>query len=260
MKKVLLLFAVCCMGVSSLNAQSDYKKWLKSEKKDATYTRKEIKKAAKEYAELIYEDAKEVFKERDNFADKSVKKKEKFMMDEFAGEVLEYRDQRYKVADNLPSLEDQVEADVRSKWSFDADLFPTNISGEAKCVAKTYELATNKAYDMARENLANEIMHEITMQFARKDFVKRFGVVKAQEMVQAILDTKTGLLELISDVQKVLEIYNSKNLVSSEVFVRIYYSGIQAKADFKAALKDLLKNDSSLYNEMTYFLDTAKEK
>ena len=61
-------------------------------------------------------------------------------------------------------------------------------------------------------------------------------------------------------VQKVLEIYNSKNLVSSEVFVRIYYSGIQAKADFKAALKDLLKNDSSLYNEMTYFLDTAKEK
>ena len=75
MKKVLLLFTVCCMGVSSLNAQSDYKKWLKSEKKDATYTRKEIKKAAKEYAELIYEDAKEVFKERDNFADKSVKKK-----------------------------------------------------------------------------------------------------------------------------------------------------------------------------------------
>ncbi|MBQ9231232.1 MAG: hypothetical protein IJ190_08645 [Prevotella sp.] len=260
MKKALLLLALCCIGWSNVNAQSEYKKWLKSEKKDATYTRKEVKKAAKEYAELIYEDAKEVFKQRENFASKSIKKKEKFMMDEFASEVLGYRDQRYKVNDNLPSLENQVEADVRAKWSYDTDLFPTNISGEAKCVAKTYELSTSKAYDMARENLANEIVHEITLQFAKKDFVKRFGLVKAQEMVQAILDTKSGIQENIGDVQKVLEIYNSKNLVSAEVFVRIYYSGIQAKADFKAALRDVLKNDASLYNEMTYFLDTAKVK
>jgi hypothetical protein len=134
------------------------------------------------------------------------------------------------------------------------------ISGEAKCVAKTYELATSKAYDMARENLANEIIHEITMQFAKKDFVKRFGYVKAQEMVQAILDSKNGIFERLGDVQKGLELYNSKNLVSQEVFVRIYYSSIQAKEDFKMALKDLLKNDDSLYNEMTYFLESAKAK
>jgi hypothetical protein len=46
MKKLLLL-AVCCMGLSNMNAQSVYKKWVKSEKNDATYTRKEVKKAAK---------------------------------------------------------------------------------------------------------------------------------------------------------------------------------------------------------------------
>ena len=180
MKKLLLL-TVCCISLGSANAQSRYKDWVKSEKKDATYTRKEVKKAAKEYAELIYEDAKQVFKEREDYAKKSLKKKEKFKMDEYAGQVMEYRAQRYKVQDDLPSLENQIKNDIDAKWSFDEDLFPNMVSGEAKCVAKTYELATNKAYDMARENLANEIIHEITMQFAKKDFVKRFGYVKAQE-------------------------------------------------------------------------------
>jgi hypothetical protein len=176
-------------------------------------------------------------------------------MDWFASQVMKYRSQRYKVGDNLPKLGDQVETDIRTKWSFDGNQFPINVSGEAKCVAKTYDMAINKAYDMARENLANEIVHEITLQYVKKDFVKRFGLVRAQEIVQAILDSKNGILERIDDVQKVLEIYNSKNQVSSEVFVRIYYNGIQAKEDFKMALKDVLRNDDSLYNEMTYFLD-----
>ena len=73
MKKLLLL-TVCCISLGSANAQSRYKDWVKSEKKDATYTRKEVKKAAKEYAELIYEDAKQVFKEREDYAKKSLKK------------------------------------------------------------------------------------------------------------------------------------------------------------------------------------------
>jgi hypothetical protein len=260
MKKLLLL-AVCCIGLSNANAQSGFtKKLAKADKKDTSFTMKEVKKAAKEYAEMISEDAKEVFKVRKDFEEKSLKKKEKFMMEEFEVEVIQRRTDRYKVADNLPSLENQIETDVRTKWSFDEDLFPTYISGEAKCLAKTYELATSKAYDMARENLANEIVHEITLQFVKKDFVKRFGYVKAQEMVQAILDSKNGIQERISDVMKVIELYNSKNTVSSEVFVRIYYNGIQAKEDFKMALKDLLKNDDSLYNEMTYFLESAKAK
>lgn len=259
MKKVLLL-TVCFIGLSSVNAQTVYKKWVKSEKNDATYTRKEVKKAAKEYAELIYEDAKDIFKSREDFASKSLKKKEKFMMDWFASQVMEYRSQRFKVGDDQPKLEDQVETDIRTKWSFDDDLFPTNVPGEAKCVAKTYEMATRKAYEMARENLANEIVHEITLQFVKKDFVKRFGLVRAQEIVQSILDTKSGILERIGDVQKAIEIYNSKNQVSSEVFVRIYYNGIQAKEDYKMALKDVLRNDESLFNEMTYFLDTQKAK
>lgn len=259
MKKLLLL-TLCCISLGSANAQSRYKDWVKSEKKDATYTRKEVKKAAKEYAELIYEDAKQVFKEREDYAKKSLKKKEKFKMDEYAGQVMEYRAQRYKVQDDLPSLENQIKNDIDAKWSFDEDLFPNMVSGEAKCVAKTYELATNKAYDMARENLANEIIHEITMQFAKKDFVKRFGYVKAQEMVQAILDTKNGILDRLGDAQKGLELYNSKNLVSQEVFVRIYYSSIQAREDFRASLKDVLKNDPTLYNEMTYFMDSVKGK
>ena len=248
------------MSLCNVHAQSEFKRLLESEKRDATYSRKEVKKAAKEYADLIYEDAKEVFKKREDFTDKSPKKKEKFLMDECATLFLEYRDQRYKVNDNLPSLEEQVETDVRSQWSYDKDLFPSNIPGKAKCVAKTYELAVNKAYGMARENLANEIVHEITLQFAKKDFVKRFGLVKAQEMVQAILDTKTGIQERLGDVLKAVEIYNSKNLVSAEVSVKIYYNGIQGKEDFKNALRDVLKNDPSLYNEMTYFLDSAKSK
>jgi hypothetical protein len=98
------------------------------------------------------------------------------------------------------------------------------------------------------------------MQFAKKDFVKRFGYVKAQEMVQAILDSKNGIFERLGDVQKGLELYNSKHLVSQEVFVRIYYSSIQAKEDFRASLKEVLKNDSTLYNEMTYFMDSVKGK
>ena len=51
MKKILLL-AVSCFCVSVVNAQSEYKKWVESEKKESTYTSKEIKKAAKEFAPL----------------------------------------------------------------------------------------------------------------------------------------------------------------------------------------------------------------
>jgi len=261
MKKFLLL-VLGCIVLGNAHAQSEYKRWMESEKKDATYTTKEIKKAAKEYTELIYEEAKRenVFKTREDFVDKSLKKKENFLLDEYAKQVQQYRLQRYKVAENLPSLESQVKTDVRTEWSFDADLFPTHIPGEAKSLAKTYELASSKAYTMARENLANEIVHEIMLQFIKKDFVKHFGPVKAQEMVQAILDTKSGIQERLGDVEKVLEVYNSKNTVSAEVKVRIYYSGIQGKEDFKTSLYDVLKNDKSLYNEMVYFLDTVKSK
>ena len=182
------------------------------------------------------------------------------IMDEYARRVQDFRMRRFKVADNLPNLESQVKADVRAEYSYEEDLFPTNVPGEAKSLAKTYELAINKAYDMARENLANEIVHEIMLQFIHKDFVKHFGAVKGQEMVQAILDSKGGILDRIGDMEKVLELYNSKNTTSSEVIVKVYYNGIQAKEDFKMALKEVLKNDETLYNEMTYFLDTVKAK
>ncbi|MBO4718680.1 MAG: hypothetical protein J5658_02295 [Prevotella sp.] len=261
MKKLLLL-AVCCIVLSNVNAQSEYKKWMQSEQKESTYSTKEIKKAAKEYTDIIYEEAKsgKIMEKRKDFLDKKLKKREDFILDEYARRVQDLRMKRYKVADNLPSLESQVKSDVRAEYAYETDLFPTNIPGEAKSLAKTYEQASNKAYDMARENLANEIVHEIMLQFIHKDFVKRFGSVKGQEMVQAILDTKSGILERIGDVEKVVELYNSKNTISSEVIVKVYYNGIQAKEDFKKALKDVLKNDETLYNEMTYFLDTVKAK
>lgn len=261
MKKLLLL-AVSCFILSNVNAQSEYKRWMKSELKESTYTTKEIKKAAKEYMEMIYDEAKngKVMDKRKDFLDKKLKKREGFLQDAYAIRVQDYKIKRYKVADNLPSLEDQVKADVRAEYSYEPDLFPTYIPGEAKSLSKTYALATNKAYDMARENIANEIIHEIMLQFINKDFVKRFGAVKGQEMVQAILDSKAGILNRLGDYEKVLELYNSKNTVSSEVIVKVYYNGIQAKEDFKAALKEVLKNDEKLYNEMTYFLDTAKGK
>ena len=261
MKKLLLL-AVGCFTLSSVNAQSEYKNWIKSEQRESTYSTKEIKKAAKEYTDIIYQEAKDgkIMEKRKDFLNKKLKKREDFILDEYARRVQDYRMKRYKVADNLPSLETQVKADVRAEYAYEPDLFPTNIPGEAKSLAKTYELATSKAYDMARENLANEIVHEIMLQFIHKDFVKRFGAVKGQEMVQAILDSKGGILERLGDYQKGLELYNSKNTISSEVIVKVYYNGIQAKEDFKRALKDVLKNDDTLYNEMTYFLDTAQGK
>lgn len=260
--KNLIFLTLCCFCLSNANAQSTYKRFMESERNESTVSSKEMKKAAKEYTDLIYEEAKRdnVFKKREDFLDKSLKKKENFLLDEYAIQIQQYRLQRYKVADDLPNLESQIKNDVATKWSFDSDLFPTNISGEAKSLAKTYDMASSKAYDMARENLANEIVHEIMLQFIRKDFVKRFGAVKGQEMVQAILDSKSGISERLGDVEKVLELYNSKNTTSSEVFVRVYYNGNQAKEDFKMALKDVLKNDDTLYNEMTYFLDTVKAK
>ena len=261
MKKLLLL-VLSCFTLSNVNAQSDYKRFMESEKKGSSYSTKEIKKAAKEYTELIYEEAKngKVMEFRKSFLEKKLKKKENFILDEYARRVQDFRMRRFKVADNLPNLESQVKADVRAEYSYEEDLFPTNVPGEAKSLAKTYELATNKAYDMARENLANEIVHEIMLQFIHKDFVKHFGAVKGQEMVQAILDSKGGILDRIGDMEKVLELYNSKNTTSSEVIVKVYYNSIQAKEDFKMALKEVLKNDDTLYNEMTYFLDTVKAK
>ena len=57
MKKLLLL-VLSCFTLSNVNAQSDYKRFMESEKKGSSYSTKEIKKAAKEYTELIYEEAK----------------------------------------------------------------------------------------------------------------------------------------------------------------------------------------------------------
>ena len=146
MKKLLLL-AVCCIGLSNANAQSGFtKKLAKAEKKDASFTMKEVKKAAKEYAEMISEDAEEVFKVRKDFEEKSLKKKEKFMMEEFEVDVIQRRADRYKVADNLPSLENQIETDVRTKWSFDEDLFPTYISGEARPMTWLVKIWPTKLY------------------------------------------------------------------------------------------------------------------
>ena len=144
MKKILLL-AMTCFTLSNVNAQSEYKNWIKSEQRQSTYSTKEIKKAAKEYTELIYDEAKrdKVMEKRKDFLDKKLKKRENFLLDEYARRVQDYRMQRYKVADNLPSLETQVKADVRAEYAYEPDLFPTNIPGEAKSLSKTYELATS---------------------------------------------------------------------------------------------------------------------
>lgn len=260
-KRLFFLFIASFFLLSNIQAQSEYKKWVKEEKKDKTYSKREVKRATKEYAELIYENSKEVFKWREDFMDKSPKKRDKAIKDEFALRIRAFRAARFKVENkSMPSLEDQAMEEIRMAWDFDGDYFPRNIEGQSKCVSKNYDMAVSKGLELAKVNLGNEIAREIGLQFAKKDFVKKFGLEKSQDMMQAILDTKDIMVENIGDVNKVMEITNSKNITSVEVIVRIFYSGNMAKSNFQSALREVLKDDTALYNEMISFLNEPTKK
>ena len=234
-------------GLCFANAQALYKMYEKQEAKDATYTKKEKKKNLKEYSKLIYEDAKEEFKERKDWVKYSEKKKTKRKKDIFAIRMLSYRQERWKVLDGKPSLEDQCVKEIDMALNYDANYFPVNIEGQAKSIAKSYEVALEKALLLARENLVSTIQHEVLMQLAKADFVKSFGVEKAQIIVEAVHDTYDHMLETLGDTETVMEIYNSSNHNSSEVMVRIFYSGDIAKDNFKEAIKKtLIGNDNLL--------------
>lgn len=260
MTKKLALFTLFCILYSmSANAQSEYKKWVKEETKDKTYSKREVKRATKDYAALIYENSEEIFEEREDYMKSSPKKRDKQMKEEFTRRIKDYRTQRYRVENtSMPTLENQLMEEIRMAWSYDSQLFPVQIEGESKCTGKNYEMAVDKALELAKVNVANEIVREVTLQFAKKDFVKEFGLDKSQEMTQAILDSKDMIVELIENVNKVVEVTNSKNKASVEVMVKVFYSGNKAKENFKVALADVLKDEPSLYNEMVNFFVSDK--
>lgn len=249
---LLLLFIIC----TSVEAQSYYKQWLKQERKDATYSKKEIKKAAKEYAKMIYENAKKVKAEREDWVKMSEKKKAKKKKDLFALQIQEYREQRFKAKNGTQTLEEQTMAEVDLKWNFDSKTyFPEKIEGQAKVISKTYDAALEKALIMAKENLANQIVEEVLIQFVYKNYVKVFGLEVAQEMTQVILDAREPLANEIGEIIPVVEIYNSKNYASSEVIVKVFYDGSSALYDFNKVLDKLNYEDSDLIKVIKSFLD-----
>lgn len=248
MKRLVLMAILLLTGLYCANAQALYKMYEKQEAKDATYTKKEKKKNLKEYSKLIYEDAKEEFNDRKDWVKYSEKKKTKRKKDIFALRMLTYRQERWKVLEGKPSLEEQCMKEIDMAFSYDERLFPINIEGQAKSIAKTYEVALEKALLLARENLVSTIQHEILMQLAKADFVKSFGVEKAQIIVEAVHETYEHMLESLGKSETVMEFYNSSNHNSSEVMVRIFYPGTKAKNDFKEAIQKTLVDNDNLLN------------
>lgn len=257
MKKYLLQILLMFFVVGNLSAQSYYKMWAKQERKDATFTKREIKKAAKEYAKLIYEDAKKQKEIREDWVRMSEKKQIKKKKDLFALRIQSFRNARFKVKEGSKhSLEEQTMTEIDLAWNFDSKtFFPEKIEGQAKVISKTYEAAIEKAMVMARSNLASEIVHEVMMQFAYKDFVKEFGLDKSQEITQAILDVREPLTEEIGEVIVAQEIFNSKNYASTEVMLRIFYDGSAAIYDFKKTLDKVITDDPDLVRAIKSFLD-----
>lgn len=247
MKRYLLMAISVFIGICSAEAQIIYKKYEKQEAKDATYTKKEKKKNLKEYSKLIYDDAKDVFKERKDWMKLSDKKKAKRKKDIFALRMLGYREGKWKVIEGKPSIEEQSLREIEMELDFDQRYFPINIEGQAKSIARTYELALEKALILARENLIGTIQHEVLMQLAKADFVKSFGVETSQIIVEAVHDTYDYMLESLGETETVMEFYNSSNYNSSEVMVRIFYPGDKAKEDFMKAIKITLANNNDLY-------------
>lgn len=257
MKKYILGFLLLFMFCATASAQSYYKQWLKQEKRDATYSKKEIKKAAKEYAKLIYENAKELKKARKDWVEMSEKRKAKKKKDLFAQQIQNYRNQRFKTRSTEHSLEEQTMNEIDLAYDYNPKTyFPEKIEGQAKVISKTYDAALEKAMTMAKDNLANQIVEEVMSQFAFKDFVKVFGLDIALEMTQIILDAREPLAHEIGEVITAVEIYNSKNYASTEVIVKVFYDGTAALFDFNRVLdastsenKDLVKVIKSFLND-----------
>lgn len=246
MKHLLLITILLLAGCCSANAQALYKMYEKQEAKDASYTKKEKKKNLKEYSKLIYEDAKNEFKERKDWMKLSEKKKSKRKKDIFALRMLSYRQERWKVLEGKPTLEEQSTKEIDMALNYDEKYFPINVEGQAKSIAKTYDVAKEKALFLARENLVGTIQHEVLMQLAKADFVKTFGIEKSQLIVEAVHETYDNLLDILGETETVMEFYNSSNHNSSEVMVRIFYPGDKAKNDFKEVLKKTFVDNDNL--------------
>jgi len=253
MKHLFLLVFLLMTGGGMAYSQAIYKMYEKQEAKDSAYSKKEKKKNLKEYSKLIYDDAKEIFNERKDWAKSSEKKKKKKKKDLFALRMMSYRQARWKVMEGKTNLEEQCTNEIEMALNYDDTFFPVNIEGQAKSIAKTYDIALEKAQLLARENLVRTIQHEILMQFAKADFVKIFGIEKSQVIVEAVLDTYDYLFETLGQTETVMEFYNSSNHNSSEVWVRIFYSGNEARNDFKKAIQKTFSENQELLDWMIAF-------
>lgn len=248
MKRLMFIAILLLTGLQFAGAQSFYKQYEKQEAKDASYTKKEKKKNLKEYSKLIYDDAKKEFEERKDWIKYSEKKKTKRKKDLFAFRMLSYRQERWKVLEGKPTLEEQCEKEIDLALDYDKLLFPVNIEGQAKSIAKTYDVAKEKALALARENIVGTIQHEVLMQLAKVDFIKTLGVENSQIIVDEIHNTYDFLLENLGETELAMELYNSSNHNSSEVLLRIFYPGNQAKEDFQKVIQKCFVGNDDLRN------------
>lgn len=222
MRKYILFFVVCLLAGTT----TSYAQITKEQRKE----RKEITKASK--SQLSAKATK--------VARKEAKKMTK------AG---------WQTTPGTLPIEKQLDKSYMMQYEYDEGLYPKYVMGEAMSIGGNYDAAKMQALELAKQNLAGQIQTEVTALIENTVANEQLQGEQAESITRSVLAAKNLISQSLGRTIPVVEVYRTLQNKNKEVFVRIAYSGDEAKKIAKEAIrKDLEKRGDNLHKKLDELL------
>ncbi len=208
MKRIFSVVAVVMamvVAIPQVNAQQDYKEFMKERKEMAKFTKEQLNERASKDAR---KEAKRLKKEG------------------------------WQVAPGSLSLEKQLDRGFRLQLELDFETgFPKFIPGEGTATGTSYDAAKMQAINMAKIVLAGNIATEVEARATTN--AKNNESIDPAKAVSAVTAVQAGQARIAQSLGRTittLEVYREKGKMK-EVRILLFYSGEAAKAAARAAIE-----------------------
>lgn len=149
----------------------------------------------------------------------------------------------WMAAPGTPSLEQQLDKIYLMQTQHDPDGFPLYIIAKGLGKAQNYDTAKMKALEMARFDLAAQILIDVRAMIENSVINEQLSETNAATLTPCIMTSRSHISQNIGRVMTVMEIYRTVN-GKKELSVRIAYQQEKAKDAVKNAIKQNLSQQS----------------
>ena len=153
------------------------------------------------------------------------------------------------------AIDKQIDKSFLMQYEYGEDMYPKYIMGEAMSIGGNYDAAKMQATELAKQNLAGQIQTEIRAIIENTVANEQLNAEEAESITRSVLASKNLIIQSLGKIIPVVEIYRTLQNKNKEVFVRIAYSGDEAKKVAKSAIRRNLEDQGEkLHSQLDQML------